>query len=170
MGKGAAEEVVQSIGLYDNAAGAEYVASLGKKLAAQSERPNLPWSFQVVDDPVVNAFALPGGFIFVTRGLMAHMNSEAQLVSVLGHEIGHVTAKHSVQQISRAQLAQVLWWRACWPRRPCAALGEVGMAGPVGAVPEVRAGRRTAGRRPGLQILRGPRATTCGRCRACSPR
>jgi predicted Zn-dependent protease len=72
MGKGAAEEVAQTIGLYDNAATQSYVERLGKSLAAQSERPELPWTFRVVDDPVVNAFALPGGFIFITRGLMAH--------------------------------------------------------------------------------------------------
>src|SRR5262245_34415865 len=70
------------------------------------ERPQLPWSFQVVDDPTPNAFALPGGYIFVTRGLMGYMDSEAELAAVLGHEIGHVTARHSVQQISRAQIAQ----------------------------------------------------------------
>jgi predicted Zn-dependent protease len=129
MGKGAAEEVAQTIGLYDNPATQSYVENLGKKIAAQSERPDLPWTFRVVDDPVVNAFALPGGFIFVTRGLMAHMNSEAQLVSVLGHEIGHVTAKHSVQQISRAQAAQVLLIGGMLASETVAALGEVGMAG-----------------------------------------
>jgi predicted Zn-dependent protease len=129
MGKGAAEEVVQTIGLYDNAATQSYVERLGKGLAAQSERPELPWTFRVVDDPVVNAFALPGGFIFITRGLMAHMNSEAQLVSVLGHEIGHVTAKHSVQQISRAQAAQVLLIGGMLASDTVAALGDVGLAG-----------------------------------------
>jgi predicted Zn-dependent protease len=77
------------------------------KLARASERPDLPWSFQVVDDPVVNAFALPGGPIFISRGILTHMQSEGELVSVLGHEIGHVTARHSARQISRAQLAQV---------------------------------------------------------------
>jgi predicted Zn-dependent protease len=61
----------------------------------------------VVDDPSVNAFALPGGFIFVTRGLLTHLSSEAELVSVLGHEIGHVTGRHSVEQMSKAQLAQI---------------------------------------------------------------
>jgi predicted Zn-dependent protease len=76
-------------------------------LAKKSERPALPWSFTVVEDAAVNAFALPGGPVFVTRGILAHMNSEAQLVSVLGHEIGHITAKHSVSQISRSQLAQI---------------------------------------------------------------
>jgi predicted Zn-dependent protease len=74
-------------------------------MAAKSERPDLPWEFHVVNDAAVNAFALPGGFIYVTRGLLSHMNSEAELASVLGHEIGHVTARHSVQQISKAQLA-----------------------------------------------------------------
>jgi predicted Zn-dependent protease len=107
LGRDGARDVVRSIGLYPNTELQDYVERLGKGLAARSERPNLPWSFRVVDDPAVNAFALPGGFIFVTRGILAHMNSEAELVSVLGHEIGHVTAKHSVQQISRAQLTQL---------------------------------------------------------------
>jgi predicted Zn-dependent protease len=71
-----------------------------------SERKDLPWAFHVVDDPGVNAFALPGGFIYITRGLLAHLENEAQLASVLGHEIGHVTAQHSVNQLSKAQLAQ----------------------------------------------------------------
>src|SRR5690606_26197238 len=65
------------------------------------------WFFAVADDPTPNAFALPGGFIYVTRGMMALMASEAQLVSVLGHEIGHVTARHHVTSMSRAQLAQI---------------------------------------------------------------
>ncbi len=80
---------------------------LGLTLAARSERPQLPWTFRVVDDPSVNAFALPGGFIYVTRGIMAYLNSEAELVSVLGHEIGHVTARHSAAQMTTQQLAQV---------------------------------------------------------------
>jgi predicted Zn-dependent protease len=107
MGQQAKQEVAASIGLYDNAQAQTYVSNLGKKLAALSERPQLPWSFQVVDDPAVNAFALPGGPIFVTRGIMTTLNSEAELAAVMGHEIGHVTAKHSVQQISRAQVAQI---------------------------------------------------------------
>ncbi len=107
MGRQGAQEVVQSLGLVQDSALQAYVSSLGKQMAARSERPQLPWSFAVVDDPVVNAFALPGGFIFVTRGILGHFNSEAELVAVLGHEIGHVTAKHSVRQISRAQVAQL---------------------------------------------------------------
>jgi predicted Zn-dependent protease len=81
-----------------------YVSELGHELAELSERPDLPWEFTVLDSEIVNAFALPGGKVFFTRGLLSKMNNEAQLVGVLGHEIGHVTAQHAGQQISR-QLA-----------------------------------------------------------------
>jgi predicted Zn-dependent protease len=107
MGQQASKEVAQTIGLYNDAKVQSYVADIGKRMAAESERPNLPWEFHVVDDAAVNAFAIPGGFIYVTRGLMSSINSEAELASVLGHEIAHVTHRHSVQQISKAQLAQL---------------------------------------------------------------
>jgi predicted Zn-dependent protease len=107
MGKEASAQVAQSIGLYNDSKVQSYVAEIGKRMAAQSERPNLPWEFHVVDDAAVNAFAIPGGFIYVTRGLMGAINTEAELASVLGHEIGHVTHRHSVQQISKSQLAQL---------------------------------------------------------------
>jgi predicted Zn-dependent protease len=107
MGREADQQIQQQLGLYPDPELQAYVSRIGRKLAADSERPDLPWTFRVVDDPVVNAFALPGGFIYVTRGLMTHLNSEAELVSVLGHEIGHVTGRHSVEQMSKAQLAQI---------------------------------------------------------------
>jgi predicted Zn-dependent protease len=107
MGQLAAQEAEQSIGVVNDPALQAYVQKVGAELAASSERPQLPWSFKVVDDPSPNAFALPGGFIFVTRGLMDLMTNESQLATVLGHEIGHVTARHTVTQLSRAQLAQV---------------------------------------------------------------
>src|SRR4051794_21035420 len=107
MGQQAAQEVAQTIGYYKDDKIQSYVAGLGKSIAVKSERPNLPWEFHVVDDASVNAFALPGGFIFVTRGLMTSVNDEAELATVVGHEIGHVTNRHSVQQISKAQLAQL---------------------------------------------------------------
>ena len=129
MGKGAAEEVAQTIGLYDNAATQSYVEDLGKKLAAQSERPDLPWSFQVVDDPVVNAFALPGGFIFVTRGLMAHMNSEAQLVSVSGTRSGTSPPNTRCSRSAGRRLAQLRLVAGMLVSETVAALGDVGMAG-----------------------------------------
>lgn len=107
LGRQSAVQVSQEIGLVPDSALQAYVQRVGGTLAAASERPNLPWTFRVVDDPTPNAFALPGGYIFVTRGLMGMITSEAQLASVLGHEIGHVTAKHQVTMISRAQLAQL---------------------------------------------------------------
>jgi len=84
-----------------------FVNDLGQRLASASERPDLPWEFHVVDSQVINAFALPGGKVFMSRGLMAKMTNEAQLAGVLGHEVGHVTAQHIGQQMSRAQLIQI---------------------------------------------------------------
>ena len=107
MGRDADKDVASSLGLVDDPELQAYVETLGRRLAAKSERPDLPWSFKVVDDPVVNAFALPGGFIYVTRGILANFDSEAELAAVLGHEIGHVTARHSVSQMSRQQLQQI---------------------------------------------------------------
>ncbi|MGD2151879.1 MAG: M48 family metalloprotease [Gemmatimonadales bacterium] len=107
LGRQGAQQVEASIGLYDDPDLQDYVNQIGQDLAANSEKPNLPWSFKVVDDVVVNAFALPGGPIYVTRGILAHFNSEAELAGVLGHEIGHVTARHSAERISRAQAAQL---------------------------------------------------------------
>jgi len=107
MGRQSAQQVAQTIGLYDDAAAQAYVSSVGMKMAKASERPNLPWEFHIVNDASVNAFALPGGFIYVTRGLMTSINDEAELATVVGHEIGHVTNRHSVQQISKQELAQV---------------------------------------------------------------
>ncbi|HTP94226.1 MAG TPA: M48 family metalloprotease [Burkholderiales bacterium] len=83
----------------------KYVDEIGQKLARASHRPNLQYHFTVVDSPEINAFALPGGYVYVTRGILAYMNSEAELAGVIGHEIGHVTARHSVQQMSAATAA-----------------------------------------------------------------
>ena len=107
MGQEYAQQIVRSMGVYDDKKVQDYVSRLGMRIATESERPNLPWAFYVMDDPTVNAFALPGGSIFVTRGILTHMNDEAELVGVLGHEIGHVTARHSVQQMTRQQIAQI---------------------------------------------------------------
>lgn len=107
MGAEGATSVAKSIGLVEDAALQAYVNAIGQQLAADSERPQLPWSFAVVDDPTPNAFAFPGGYIFITRGLLALMNNEAELATVLGHEIGHVTARHSASMMSRAQAAQI---------------------------------------------------------------
>jgi len=107
MGRESDPAIAAQFGLVEDPELQAYVSGLGLRLAAVSERPSLPWSFKVVDDPIVNAFALPGGFIYVSRGILAHFDSEAELAGVLGHEIGHVTARHSASQMSRQQLQQI---------------------------------------------------------------
>lgn len=107
MGQSLLAGTQQETGFYSDVALNRYVSEIGQRMAAASERPELPWEFHVVDDPAVNAFAAPGGFIFITRGIMAYLNSEAELAGVMGHEIGHVTAKHSVSQLSKQQLFNV---------------------------------------------------------------
>ena len=94
----------------------QYVSDLGQRLAAQSERPELPWEFHVIDSQVINAFALPGGKVFISRGLMAKMTNEAQLAGVLGHEIGHVTAQHVGQRMTQGLIVQGV---AAGDRRRC---------------------------------------------------
>ncbi len=107
IGRAAHRDVEASLGFTDDPVLQQYVQKVGDRLASRSERPDLPWTFRVVDDPAVNAFALPGGFIYVTRGILAYLGSEAELAAVLGHEIGHVTARHAVNRISKAQLANL---------------------------------------------------------------
>jgi predicted Zn-dependent protease len=105
IGRDGYQAMVQEYGAYDQARLAAYVDSVGQKLAAVSHMPNLAWHFTLLDDPVVNAFAMPGGYVYITRGILAHLNSEAQLAGVLGHEIGHVTARHTAQRITQQQIA-----------------------------------------------------------------
>ena len=107
MGREADPAVIEQYGLYGDSAVAKYVDSVGQRLASVSELPALSWHFRVLDSPVVNAFAIPGGYIYITRGILAYLNSEAQLAGVLGHEIGHITARHSAQQITKSQIAGV---------------------------------------------------------------
>src|SRR5262249_25633770 len=107
LGEQSDAEVRRDMGLYDDRELQQYVADVGMRLARVSERPNLPWRFTVVDTPAVNAFALPGGYIYITRGIMPYLDSEAQLAGVLGHEIEHVTARHASQQYSKSTAASL---------------------------------------------------------------
>jgi predicted Zn-dependent protease len=102
MGLQADPEVRAEMGVYPDQALQQYVEGVGMRLAEVSQRPDLPWHFTVVDVPAVNAFALPGGYIYITRGLMAHLDTEAEMAGVLGHEIGHVTARHAARAYTRA--------------------------------------------------------------------
>jgi predicted Zn-dependent protease len=104
-GEKAHQQVMQEYGVLKNPRLQAYVDELGQRLAKQSHRANLKWTFTVLDSPEVNAFALPGGYVYVTRGIMAYMASEADLAGVIGHEIGHVTARHGAQRATRQQRA-----------------------------------------------------------------
>jgi len=101
------QSVDEEYGVYDDVALQNYVGGVARPLAQVSHRPALDWQFQVMDSPVVNAFAAPGGYIFVTRGLLAAINDEAELAGVLAHEIGHVTARHSARNYSQSLLANI---------------------------------------------------------------
>lgn len=107
LGKEMDPEVRQQMGVYEDANLQRYVSTIGLRLAQASERPQLPWQFTVVDEPAVNAFALPGGYIYITRGILAYLHDEEQLAGVLGHEIGHVTARHSAQQYTQQASAGI---------------------------------------------------------------
>jgi predicted Zn-dependent protease len=104
LGEQTAEAARAAIGVYGDSGLQRYVRGLGERLSEVTERSSLPWTFAVVDDPEVNAFAAPGGKIFVTRGILSYLGSEAELAGVLGHEAGHVTARHTARQITRQQL------------------------------------------------------------------
>jgi predicted Zn-dependent protease len=108
IGKQGHQAILQKYRVYNNPGLQKYVSFIGNKLAAVSDRPNLEYSFLLLDSDEVNAFALPGGYVYITRGLMAYLNTEAELAAVLGHEIGHVTAKHAARQESADKLAQEL--------------------------------------------------------------
>ncbi|MEO7853495.1 MAG: M48 family metalloprotease [Rubrivivax sp.] len=104
-GREAHKQVLQEYGVYDKPQLQAYVSGVGNKLAKQSHRANLPWTFTVLDSAEINAFALPGGYVYITRGIMAYLESEAELAGVIGHEIGHVTARHGAQRATRGQTA-----------------------------------------------------------------
>lgn len=115
IGRETDPQIVTQYGLYDDEELAQYVDRLGQEILQYShlrredtpaEFRNTPFTFRVLDSPVVNAFALPGGFIYVTRGLLAHLNNEAQLAVVLGHEIGHVAGRHTSKRAASQSLGQ----------------------------------------------------------------
>jgi predicted Zn-dependent protease len=107
LGEAEDKKVVQQFGLYGDTTVTGYVQELGRALAANSEEAGIQWQFKVLDSATINAFALPGGFVYVTRGLLAHLQNQAQLAMVMGHEIGHVTARHGARQYTGQQLANL---------------------------------------------------------------
>lgn len=108
MGQGIASNLLGAAPLLQNQKVQRYVNDVGRWLALQTERPDLRWYFAVLDDGGINAFAAPGGYIFITRGLLARMNNEAELAGVLAHEISHVLRKHHLQAIRKSAGAGLL--------------------------------------------------------------
>lgn len=107
LGRSSDIEVRKQYKVYANPVLQSYVNRVGQEIAKHSHRPNLQYHFTVLDSPEVNAFALPGGYVYITRGILAYLNSEAEMAAVLGHEIGHVTARHGVRQQSAAQATNI---------------------------------------------------------------
>ena len=102
LGQQGDAEIRRQMGVYGDEDLQRYVSGIGERIASVSHRPALPWTFTVIDDPAVNAFALPGGYVYVTRGLLSHLGDESELAGVLGHEVAHVTARHAAQQYTRS--------------------------------------------------------------------
>ena len=107
MGQQTHEQISQQYGIYNDPDVNTYVTRVGSSMTQFTHRPHLEYHFSVLDTPVVNAFAVPGGYIYVTRGILALMNSEAELAVVLGHEMGHVNARHSMRRLSNSMMAQI---------------------------------------------------------------
>lgn len=129
MGVDADPQIVAQYGLYEDTALQRFINQKGKEMAAISHRPNLNYTFRIVDSDILNAFAVPGGFVYFTRGIMAHFNNEAEFAGVLGHEIGHITARHTVSQQSKAMLGQIGLIGAMVLRPELAQFGEAASQG-----------------------------------------
>lgn len=136
MGQQADPEIVAMFGLYQDPVLQKFIDEKGQEMAKISHRPNLKYEFKVVDSPILNAFAVPGGYVYFTRGIMAHFNNEAEFAGVLGHEIGHITARHSVVQ-QRNQI-----------------LGQIGLIAGIVLVPEIAQFAEPASAGLGLLLMR----------------
>jgi predicted Zn-dependent protease len=109
LGKESDPSIVAMYGLFENDRLQKFINEKGQEMAKISHRPDLSYEFKILDSPVVNAFAVPGGYVYFTRGILAHFNNEAEFAGVLGHEIGHITARHSAKQQTNATIAQILF-------------------------------------------------------------
>ncbi|MCD6151169.1 MAG: M48 family metalloprotease, partial [Deltaproteobacteria bacterium] len=99
MGKKAHPQVLEKFGYYNDPKLQAYITAIGKRLTAHCERRDILYHFTLIDSPIINAFALPGGYVYISRGLLAEVNNEAQLAGVMGHELGHVNARHNMKRL-----------------------------------------------------------------------
>jgi len=121
--------VVSTFGVYDSPELLSFITEKGNEIGKISHRPNLEFHYKILDSPVVNAFAVPGGYVYITRGILAQFNNEAELVGVLGHEMGHVTARHSASQQSKQQMGQLLLMGGMIASEKFREFGEYAMQG-----------------------------------------
>ena len=108
LGQAEHQKIIGKFGIYRDQELQNYINKVGQRVAAESSRPEIQYRFTILNDDLINAFALPGGFIYVTRGMLLHMNSESELAAVLGHEIAHVTEKHALRRQTRGKSINVL--------------------------------------------------------------
>jgi len=144
LGKGINQEIITSgkARLYNNPSINSYISQIGQKLAEASDRPDIPYTFQVVDDNSINAFATMGGFVYVNKGLIATADNEAELASVIGHEIGHIVGRHAIEQMRNRALSQGLLSAAGLDRNNAIQIGvELAVSRPNGRADELEADR-----------------------------
>ena len=121
--------VVSTFGIYDHPRMLNLITEKGTEMGKISHRPHLEYHFKILDTPVINAFAVPGGYIYLTRGILAQFNNEAELMGVLGHEMGHITARHTAQQQTNQQIGQVLLAGGMIASKEIYQLAEIAMQG-----------------------------------------
>ena len=144
LGKSINQELINSgrTKIYRNRAINNYINQIGQRLAATSQRPNIPYTFQIVDDDKINAFATMGGYVYINKGLIAAADNEAELASVIGHEIGHIVGRHGVEQMRDRALAQGLLSAAGLDRNDAVQIGvELTVSRPNGRSDELEADR-----------------------------
>ena len=108
LGQQEHQKIVGQFGIYRDTELQAYINQVGQRVAEESSREEIEYRFTILNDDMINAFALPGGFIYITRGMLMHMNSESELAAVLGHEIAHVTEKHALRRETRSKGISVL--------------------------------------------------------------
>lgn len=144
LGKQINQELISSgrAKIYKNQSINSYVNQIGQRLAKTSQRPNLPYTFQVVDDDSINAFATTGGYVYVNTGLIAAADNEAELASVIGHEIGHIVARHALEQMKQRAISQGLLSAAGLDRSNAIQIGvELAISRPNSRADELEADR-----------------------------
>ncbi|MEL7075882.1 MAG: M48 family metallopeptidase [Cyanobacteria bacterium J06643_13] len=144
LGQSINQELIKSgqAKIYRNQSINSYINQIGQRLAKTSQRPNIPYTFQVVNDNSINAFATMGGYVYINKGLIAAADNEAELASVIGHEIGHIAGRHGIEQMRDRALAQGLLSAAGLDRSSAVQIGvELAVSRPNGRADELEADR-----------------------------